>query len=567
MNDLFSKISIVITVFLFLDTVNAEKYVVNSQQSFENAHDDAGVNDSIIWETGTFSDIYMIVDKDNLYIGSETLGSTIFNGASRIRVNSDFVTLEGVQYIGGNIGTNDIINIYGSNNLFTQINIDRYTCYKYLRIREQCQYVSVTYCNFENRLNLADQNILSILVDANNPGFHKVQYCSFKNIDGTGNDLGIEPIRIGLSTQADRNSRSLVEYCYFTQCNGDGELISSKSSQNVYRYNTFENNPLAELVLRHGSQNIVYSNFFLNGKGGVRIREGQNHYIYNNYFYELDDRPLFIQNESSDPLDNINIAFNAIIECDEIRLGGTGSNKPTNVTFANNIFVDPDDSLFEDPTNTETWIGNITKGSLGIPIPSSGLNPGDPNLVENSKGFFGLEASSPAINNASSGYLELPQFEGMDPIDSEILFDLMKENRPASITEKDIGCSEFPHNVMIQPMATEDNTGPIYLQPPVTSIRENGIIVDDLFTFSPNPVESQILINLDHSKNAEIIVDILNFQGQTVKSLFDDLLPAGEHEITEDMTGLPSGAYFISMKSRNIGTGILKLQTSSFIKL
>jgi hypothetical protein len=217
-------------------------------------------------------------------------------------------------------------------------------------------------------------------VDANNPGYHKIQYCSFKNFDGTGNDLGIEPIRIGLSTQADRNSRSLVEFCYFTQCNGDGEIISSKASQNVYRFNTFENNPLAELVLRHGSENIVYANFFLNGKGGVRIREGQDQYIYNNYFYDIDDRPLYIQNEASDPLANINIAFNTIVDCKEVDLGGSGSNPPTNVVFANNIFADPKNRLFEDATNTETWIGNLSDGILGISNPSSGLNSGNPGL-------------------------------------------------------------------------------------------------------------------------------------------------------------------------------------------
>ena len=53
--------------------------------------------------------------------------------------------------------------------------------------------------------------------------------------------------------------------------------------------NTFENNTKAELVLRHGSEAVVYGNFFLNGKGGVRVREGQDHYIFNNYFYELKD--------------------------------------------------------------------------------------------------------------------------------------------------------------------------------------------------------------------------------------------------------------------------------------
>jgi hypothetical protein len=305
--------------------------------------------------------------------------------------------------------------------------------------------------------------IFSLLVNENQPGYHKVRHYSFKNFDGTGNDLGIEPIRIGVSTQADFISRSLVEYCYFTQCNGYGELISSKATQNVYRYNTFDDNPLAELVLRHGDENVVYGNFFLNGKGGVRIREGQGHYIYNNYFYNIFDRTIYIQNQDDDPLDNINIAYNLLVECDEVRLGGTGDDEPTNVTFANNIFTDPNDESFDDPTGNETWIGNLAFGDLGMDVPPSGMTVANPFLILNSDGYYGLFAGSPAVDAAQPGYLPLPQFPGMDPIDTDISFDIMQQARPSANSQKDLGPNEYPHNAGVKPLATAFNTGPWYL--------------------------------------------------------------------------------------------------------
>ena len=220
-------------MMLVIPPGNTAVFLVDSQQEFDAAQNNAIMNDSIIWESGSYSNIYMNITKSNLYIAAETLGGTIFNASSRVNISGDYITFRGFQFVDGNIGTSDVINITGSHLLVNEINIRAYTSYKYLRIREASQYVDVTYCNFENRLNLDDQNILSILVDANQPGYHKIQHCSFKNFAGTGNDLGIEPIRIGLSTQADRISRSLVEYCYFTQCDGDGELISSKATQNV----------------------------------------------------------------------------------------------------------------------------------------------------------------------------------------------------------------------------------------------------------------------------------------------------------------------------------------------
>lgn len=50
----------------------------------------------------------------------------------------------------------------------------------------------------------------------------------------------------------------------------------------------------------------------------------------------------------------------------------------------------------------------------------------------------------------------------MDSIGTDLIFDLMGQNRPQMIANKDVGCNEYPHNILIQPKATELNTGPDY---------------------------------------------------------------------------------------------------------
>ena len=549
-------------LLLFAVRMEAEMLYVHSQAEFDMAQTNADAGDSIVWLSGTYTDIFMDIDKDGLVIMAETPGAVKFTANSRVNISSDHIVFQGFQFLNGDIGTRDVINITGSHLLVTQINIREYTCYKYLRVRESSQYVDITHCNFENRLNLDDQNILSILVHETNPGYHRIRHCSFKNFDGTGNDQGIEPIRIGLSTQADRISRTVVEYCYFTQCNGDGELISSKATQNIYRHNTFENNPKAELVLRHGSQAIVYSNFFLRGKGGVRVREGQDHYIYNNYFYELDDRAIYLQNEASDPLANIHIVFNTIIDCSEIILGGDGSYQPVNVTFANNIFSDPDDQLFEEATGNETWVSNFAFGPLGIAQPSSGMTIIDPLLEENSLGYMGLGANSPAINSAQAGFDPLPQFANIDSIDMDILFDIMKQTRPSSIADKDAGCNEYPHSVAIQPIATEENSGPSYNTTATSTIDHSRQAIDELIQIYPNPVSNalQIEIQSDHHVLRLIIYDA---HGKQMDSLLFDangsLSPVFIHKVDH----YPPGVYFIravnrTNEKRRAGIGAIK---------
>lgn len=450
-----------VSLLALCETLTAQdRYDVSSLTEFNNARNQATAGDSIVWEPGVYSDVFMDITKNGLIVTAKPYGSVTFEGASKAEIDADDVTFSGFQYIGGNIGTSHVIRNWGSDVLITQINIKDYTSYKYLIVDEDSRRTTISYCNFENRINYADQNILSILVDTQ-PGYHKIQYCSFKNFPGGGNDEGVEPIRIGVSSQSHLDSRTIVEYCYFTACDGDGEIISYKAAQNVIRYNTFNDNSKAELVLRHGDEAIVYGNFFINNMGGIRVREGSNHYIYNNYFEGIDRRAIFLQNDPSDPLSNIHIYHNTILNSQEFILGGDGSNPPTNVTIANNIFADPQASLFEDATGNETWIGNISSGSLGITRPS-GLTDVNPQLSQNADGYYQLNSSSPARDAAESGYPSIPLFSGLD-YDNEIALDLMEQPRPGTVADRDLGAWEYSATMDVKPHATENNTGPTYL--------------------------------------------------------------------------------------------------------
>ena len=81
-----------------------------------------------------------------------------------------------------------------------------------------------------------------------------------------------------------------VEHNYFERCNGEVEIISSKSN-----YNTFKNNVFFEsegsLVMRHGNYATIDGNVFIGNDnsefiGGIRVIN-TGHWITNNYFYNL----------------------------------------------------------------------------------------------------------------------------------------------------------------------------------------------------------------------------------------------------------------------------------------
>jgi parallel beta-helix repeat protein len=71
-----------------------------------------------------------------------------------------------------------------------------------------------------------------------------------------------------------------VEHNVFLRCNGEGEIISNKSSHNTYRCNLFKD-CRGELVLRGASNCTVAGNRFEGCSGGIRIH-GTHHRVVNN---------------------------------------------------------------------------------------------------------------------------------------------------------------------------------------------------------------------------------------------------------------------------------------------
>lgn len=564
------KIIFLFVLNMFFITTAQNKYSVNSKNTFDMALNSAVSGDTIEWINGTYSNIFMDITVAGITVQAATSGGVIFNGASRVEIDKDAndVTFTGFQYIGGDIDTDHVAVIYGSNVLFENINISEYTSYKYLIIDDESQYTTIKNCNFEHRINNPDQNILSILVSSSQPGFHKIQYCSFKNFDGEPDDegsigdAGVEAIRIGVSTTAEFESKSIIEYCYFTSCNGDGEIISHKARECIYRYNTFENNPSSELVLRHGDRGVVYSNFFINNMGGVRIQEASDHVIYNNYFNNLTDRSVYLRDDDSDPVENVLIAYNTFVNTESLLLSGGGDDTaPTNTTIANNIFSNTsNNNLIDDVVGTETWIGNMYDGTLGITIPSSGMSAENLQLSLNAEGYYSIASTSPVIDNAESGYPTLPIFSELD-YDTTIALDLLLNTRPSDESLKDVGCEEYSSTNVIKPHVTEENTGPDYLNNTTLSTYtpEDSSLID--FNLFPNPLNGNtISLNFNIEETTNVNADIYSLSGRKISSLIEATnYDRGNHTFNDEIQIEP-GFYLLYFKLKKGNNTTIKIQ-------
>jgi hypothetical protein len=435
-----------------------KSFQVSSTEEFENAQSNAKPGDSIIWGAGKYSNINIDLTIDDVVFLATRTGATTFFGSSSLLVSGSGNVVSGFQFIRGKI-KGDVVDISGSRNTIQHINIYNYDSHYYLRVRPNCQYNKIVYCNFEAKPETQESSVVQIEASENTIGYHVVSHCSFKNFtapEGVGGDYGIEALRIGYSYQRMFTSRTLVEYCYFERCNGDYEIISCKARENLMRYNTFTDNGPAHLTLRHGSVNLVYGNFFING-AGVRVKEGQNHSIVNNYFDTGDHFSINIQNHHFDPVDSVIIANNTIVNHRNLVLGGKGDHPPKYVLLANNLFSSKISSLYSEETNAETWIDNV--------VQEGGSGNSDPNiksakfeLVKNEQGYyspkFKIKLDPYKVQNRLNIF-DIPEIDD----DFKIKKDIMNQVR-----DVEIAGSFIPGKATLMPYANKSNTGPNYLQ-------------------------------------------------------------------------------------------------------
>ena len=450
-------------VFLFLISVpglaKISVYSVNSLTEYLAAEAKAIPGDTISWDAGTFQDVILVIGKDGITIKSERPGATIFSGSSKVEIKANRITFSGFQFMGGK-ADGDVCRISGSNNLIEQLNFSGYHSNYYLNVTTTAQHNTIRYCNFERKPEDKQTSVMQIQVDEKQPGYHLVSHCSFKNHTAppnAGGDYGIEALRIGYSYQAKFISRTIVEYCYFYRCNGDGEVISSKARENIYRYNTFDDNGESHFTLRHGSDNVVYGNFFLKG-AGLRIKEGQNQMVYNNYFETGNYWTIKLENYKVDPLKNIVIAHNTFANSGSMKLGGKGDFQPAEVQLTNNLFFKSTAPVLDDLTGKETFYGNAFQEAQDQNI--AGFYVPNTAILINSEGFFQPEKRiSEGKARVPIQILDIPELND----DPQIRLDISGNKR--SNKNKSAGNFEPSRKANpVKPHATVQNTGPDYLQ-------------------------------------------------------------------------------------------------------
>lgn len=440
-------IAIVLAVGLQLVTpASATDYFVSSASDITNTLQNfAGPGDTLIMTDGTWTNQQISFADDGtegnpITLRAQTPGGVVLNGNSTLDISGDWLVADGLTFDGGALsdGSNAIVEFRGSNG---EANNSRFTNssiigYNPNDINDRYHWVEIFGQN--NRVDsnhFEDHNHSGVTVvvrrDDTSAQFHQIDRNYFVDRpEGNGN--GWETIRVGTSHESLSNSFTTVENNLFERVDGEIEIISNKSGENIYRYNTFRESK-GTLTLRHGNDNLVDGNFFLgedrDGSGGIRVI-GERQTIVNNYIANVDDRADgAISISAGDPNSPLNRYFppnDAIIANNTIvnTIGAMmvfdhdfGSSDRTvraeNVTVANNVFRADALTIFEGTEGTGwNWEGNIAFGALlGLGpkagSPASEVAEIDPELQPDADGLWRLSSTSPAINASSGDYSSL----------------------------------------------------------------------------------------------------------------------------------------------------------------
>jgi len=443
--------------------------------------------DTVILEDGFWPDVDILFTGSGtaakpITLRARTAGQVLLSGASRLRLAGEFLVVEGLKFVNGYLVSGDVIAFRDTaSSVANNCRVSNCAIIDYNPDDPEADTKWVSFYGLSNRLdhcylkgknNLGSTVVVWVDSQPNRPNYHRIDH----NYFGPRPPLevnGGETIRIGTSEVSMNLSRTVVENNFFEQCDGDVEIVSNKSGENVYRHNTFVE-CVGALTLRHGNGCIVQGNYFFgHGKpqtGGVRII-GEDHRVYNNYFADLTGSSWgaalsLSQGLTNSPLNGYfqvkraEVVFNTFVNCQHNFLLGLADTLAgtTNVTtlppvdcrIANNVVLGANFKMVDQriqPVNL-TWEGNILFGPvLGIPA-ENGLSRVDPKLVLAADGLWRPAPASPALGSAQGTY-------------GFVSDDMEGQARPSA---KDVGCDQASSGPVTQPPLTSIDVGPIWMQ-------------------------------------------------------------------------------------------------------
>ncbi len=424
----------IVTILCFLfflgacgDKTNPHTKIVSTPEELAVAIKNVKAGDNIVLANGVWRDVQIKfmgegTEDKPITIKAETPGKVFIEGVSDLKFGGEYLVVEGLHFRNG----------FSPSEAVLEFRVDEQTIGNYCTItncviedfNKMQRDDTDLWVQFWGRHNTLSNNYIAgktnrgptirVDVEGNESinNYHKIINNHFGPRPPKGGASG-ETIQIGNSYSSMSPSYTRVANNLFEECNGEVEIISSKTNFNEFRNNVFYKSE-GSLVTRHGNYCIIEGNYFIgDGKneniGGIRIIN-TGHWVTNNYFYNIKGKnfrsALAVMNGiPKSPLNRYNqvtdvvVAYNTYVNCDSPWQFGVGQN------LSQEDVLPPSEIRSARPIRT-IIANNVIYNEIGDASP----------IVEHDKAD-GVSFKSNAIHNQG---VEFKAYDGLEAVNFDI---------------------------------------------------------------------------------------------------------------------------------------------------
>lgn len=332
--------------------------LISNVQDLNEAIKNAQPGDDIVLKNGTYKDVEIKFrgkgTKDSpITLKAETAGKVIIEGKSYLKFGGEYLVVDGLHFKNGFSPSSAVVDFKISHKdtldeiayycKLTNSVIEDFNKPKRdnsdLWVQFWGRHNELSNCYIAGKTNRGPTVRVSIEGIESINNYHQIVNNHFGPRPVKGGPSG-ETIQLGNSYTSMSPSHTFVANNLFEECNGEVEVISSKTNFNEFRNNVFYKSE-GSLVTRHGNYCTIDGNYFIGdgvnkNVGGIRIIN-TGHWVTNNYFYNLIGTsfrsPLAVMNGiPKSPLNRYNqvtdvvVAYNTYVNCSSPWQFGVGTN-------------------------------------------------------------------------------------------------------------------------------------------------------------------------------------------------------------------------------------------------
>ncbi|WP_411894748.1 chondroitinase-B domain-containing protein [Winogradskyella sp. A2] len=351
-------LSLIVAVLLMSCETQNNTIVVSDIVTLNEAMENSSPGDEIVMQNGVWKDVQIKfrgkgTEDKPIILRAETPGKVSIEGKSYLKFGGQFLVVDGLHFKNGyspsnavvdfKISHKDTLDEIANNCKFTNSVIEDFNKPKRdnadLWVQFWGRHNELSNCYIAGKTNRGPTVRVSIEGIESINNYHQIINNHFGPRPVKGGPSG-ETIQLGNSFTSMSPSYTMVANNLFEECNGEVEVISSKTNFNEFKNNVFYKSE-GSLVTRHGNYVTIDGNYFIGdgvneNYGGIRIIN-TGHWVTNNYFFNLKGKsfrsPLAVMNGiPKSPLNRYNqvtdvvVAYNTYVNCSSPWQFGVGQN-------------------------------------------------------------------------------------------------------------------------------------------------------------------------------------------------------------------------------------------------